>query len=193
MPPLACFRVQYFASLAAAAASYSAQFYDLRRLPTFPDERAGASGYLELGRFCTAPDTINADVLRLAWGFLARMVDLCGAGMVFGCSSFEGTDPAPFAGAFGLLAARHAPGRVTAGAALSETLALSDLDAPKDHRAALAQIPPLLRSYLSMGGWVSDEAVIDRDMNTLHVFTALEIAKIPERRAKALRLIGQSS
>ena len=48
-------------------------------------------------------------------------------------------------------------------------------------------MPPLLRSYLTMGGWVSDHAVVDRDLNTLHVFTGLEIASIPAARAKALR------
>ena len=32
---------------------------------------------------------------------------------------------------------------------------------PADPRAALAAMPPLLRSYLGMGGWVSDHAVID--------------------------------
>jgi L-ornithine Nalpha-acyltransferase len=47
-------------------------------------------------------------------------------------------------------------------------------------------MPPLLRSYLAMGGWVSDHAVVDRDLNTLHVFTGLEIRAIPEARARRL-------
>ena len=48
-------------------------------------------------------------------------------------------------------------------------------------------MPPLLRTYLLMGGWVSDHAVVDRDLNTLHVFTALEIRAIPPARARLLR------
>ena len=59
-----------------------------------------------------------------------------------------------------------------------------------DARAALRLIPPLLRTYLSMGGWVSDHAVIDRQMNTLHVFTGVETAAIPAARARALRAIA---
>jgi len=55
---------------------------------------------------------------------------------------------------------------------------------------ARQQIPPLLRSYLAMGGWVSDHAVIDRQMNTLHVFTGLEIAAIPPNRARLLRTLA---
>ena len=38
-----------------------------------------------------------------------------------------------------------------------------------------------------MGGWVSDHAVIDHQMNTLHVFTGLEIAAISEGRKRLLR------
>ena len=41
-----------------------------------------------------------------------------------------------------------------------------------------------------MGGWVSDHAVVDRQMNTLHVFTGLEIAAIP-RPAKAVAPVAQ--
>ena len=51
-------------------------------------------------------------------------------------------------------------------------------------------MPPLLRSYLTMGGWVSDHAVVDRDLNTLHVFTGLEISAIPPARARALRMVA---
>jgi len=48
-------------------------------------------------------------------------------------------------------------------------------------------MPPLLRTYLLMGGWVSDHAVVDDDLNTLHVFTGLEIKGIPPMRQKLLR------
>jgi L-ornithine Nalpha-acyltransferase len=47
-----------------------------------------------------------------------------------------------------------------------------------------------LRSYLSMGARVSDHAVIDRNMNTMHVYTALKIAEIPVGRARMLRTLS---
>jgi putative hemolysin len=56
-----------------------------------------------------------------------------------------------------------------------------------DLKAALRAMPPLLRSYLAMGGWVSDHAVVDRDLGTLHVFTGLEVGGVPEARIQALR------
>ena len=59
-----------------------------------------------------------------------------------------------------------------------------------DPRAAMAAMPPLLRSYLAMGGWVSDHAVVDAQLGTLHVFTGLEIRAIPPARARLLRAAG---
>ena len=36
-------------------------------------------------------------------------------------------------------------------------------------------LPPLLKFYLRLGGKVSDHAVIDKDLDTLHVFTYLDL------------------
>lgn len=38
-----------------------------------------------------------------------------------------------------------------------------------------------------MGGWVSDHAVVDRDLDTLHVFTGLEVARVSANRARLIR------
>jgi putative hemolysin len=59
-----------------------------------------------------------------------------------------------------------------------------------DLKQALRKMPPLLRSYLAMGGWVSDHAVIDSELNTLHVFTGVEIDRVPAGRARLLRRAG---
>jgi putative hemolysin len=56
-----------------------------------------------------------------------------------------------------------------------------------DMKLALGRMPPLLRTYLTLGGWVSDHAVVDHDLNTLHVFTGLEIDRVPPSRARLLR------
>ena len=55
---------------------------------------------------------------------------------------------------------------------------------------ALRAMPPLLRSYLAMGGWVSDHAVVDRDLATLHVFTGLEVGSVPPARRRLLRAVA---
>jgi hypothetical protein len=40
-----------------------------------------------------------------------------------------------------------------------------------------------------MGGWVSDHAVVDRQLNTMHVFTGVEIGMIPGARKRLLRAV----
>jgi putative hemolysin len=180
--------------------SYAAQFYDLEGFSRL------TTPLMELGRFCIAPDRApDADLLRVAWGAMARIVDTRAVAMLFGCSSFAGADPARHRAALQALAARHLgppdlrprqkhPDAVPCGPQAPDAQA-PDAHTPDAHtpdpRAALAQTPPLLRTYLMMGGWVGDHAVPDRELDTLHVFTALPIATIPPARARALRAVGR--
>ena len=179
---LGCYRVLAVPE-GAAGQSYSGQRYDLTRLAGW------RAPMLELGRFCLAPGQPDPDLMRLAWAMLARLVDRAGAALLFGCTSFPGADPAQHIAALSLLAASAPPPALAPGRRSPEILALQGLTCP-DPRQARAQLPALLRSYLALGGWVSDHAVIDRQMNTLHVFTAVEIAAIPPARARALRLLA---
>lgn len=159
--------------------SYAAQFYDLHGLSAVPVPM------MELGRFCILPGyPADADLLRVAWGAMARLVDLHAVKILFGCSSFAGADPLLHADALAALR-KHIGPEDQRPARKGDGLPLPD--GPFDARRALAQTPALLRTYLGMGGWVSDHAVQDHGLNTLHVFTALPIANIPAARARALR------
>lgn len=179
---LATCRYVVQAGAAEAARGYTGQFYDLSGL-------SGLAGpCVELGRFCIAPGATDPDVIRLAWGFLTDVVDGAGARLLYGCTSFPGADPARHTPALQLLRARHlGPEDLRPKVTAHETLPLPH--GRPDLKTAQAGLPPLLRTYLMMGGWVSDHAVIDRDMDTLHVFTGVEIDKIPPGRARALRAL----
>jgi L-ornithine Nalpha-acyltransferase len=180
---VACYRIHTWDG-ATLPQSYAAQFYDLARLASYPGPM------LELGRFCLHPDRHDPDILRLAWAAMARMVDDLGIGLMFGCSSFAGADPARHREALGFLAGRTAPDRWRPMARSADRVALH---ACAQGAGQAAQLPPLLRTYLTMGGWVSDHAVIDSVMDTLHVLTAVEIASIPPARAVALRMIASET
>lgn len=183
---LACLRVMQVRGRYLET-SYSGARYDLSALE-------GLEGpFLELGRFCVAPDLRDPDILRLAWAGITRLVDARGVRFLIGCSSFSGADWRPVRDALALLAARHLlPKTRGVGKRAPETLEYPALlgDTPFAPERALQQMPPLLRSYLTMGGQVSDHAVIDRDLNTLHVFTLIETATIPEARTRALRAVA---
>lgn len=181
---MCCFRVMAVADAGDLDQSYSARFYDLTPL-------AALTGpMVEMGRFCIAPGQADPDIPRLAWAAMTRLVDARGVRLMFGCTSFHGADPALHGPALAVLLAHVAPpGRRPAERA-AEVVRLTGLPPPADPRAAMAALPPLLRTYLAMGGQVSNHAVIDRDLDTLHVFTAVEVDRVPPARARALRALA---
>ena len=181
-----CFRLLPLAGGAEIGRSYSAQYYDLAALERFPGRM------VEMGRFCIHPDYCDPDILRVAWGALTQFVDGAEVGLLFGCSSFRGVETQAYLDAFAMLKARHlAPKRWLPLIKAPDVFCFARrLRRKPDARRALLTMPPLLRTYLIMGGWVSDHAVVDRDLNTLHVFTGLEIGTIPPARARALRAVA---
>jgi L-ornithine Nalpha-acyltransferase len=177
-----CFRIGVFEG-ADITGSYAAQYYGLDRLAGFDGKM------MELGRFCVHPDAADPDIVRIAWAALTEFVDSQGIKLLFGCTSFKGIDPDAFLGSFALLARCHlAPRAWYPAEGADEVLRFADQTGDSvDRKEAMQQMPPLLRTYLLMGGWVSDHAVVDRQMNTMHVFTGLEIDAIPENRKRLLR------
>ena len=175
---VACCRLQVFGAQDDLQGSYSAQSYDLSLLARYEGSK------LELGRFCLKPGMKDPNILRLIWGALTVILDSQGVTLLFGCTSFPSADPAMHALALATLTPHVAPPRFAPIPRASERVPF-----PAGQGDPLG-VPPLLRSYLAMGAWVSDHAVIDRTMNTLHVLTALPVAQVPPARARALRAIG---
>ncbi len=171
-----CFRLTLYHGRAVLD-SYAAQFYDVTQIAGL------APVSLELGRFCMAPGA-STDVLRLAFAAMTRVVDQHKAGLLFGCASFHGADRVAHLPALQVLQSHISPhpiGRKSPH--IAEYRGVTGQDAA----LGLRQMPPLLRSYLALGGWVSDHGVQDFDLDTLHVFTGVEIRKIPAKRAEHLR------
>jgi putative hemolysin len=181
-----CFRIMHLQGGSEIEKSYSAQYYELSALHAYDGK------IVEMGRFCLDPDVLDSDVLRVAWGAMTRYVDAQGVDLLFGCTSFQGTDASAYRDAFAMLRDKHlapkcwlprvkAPNVFRFGARLRRN---------PDMKRAMRGMPPLLKSYLMMGGWVSDHAVVDSHMNTLHVFTGVEIGMIPTARKRLLRALA---
>ncbi|MEM8576455.1 MAG: GNAT family N-acyltransferase [Pseudomonadota bacterium] len=165
--------------------SYSAQYYELSALEAYEGKM------VEMGRFCVHPDASHPDILRAAWGAMTAYVDENGVELLFGCASFAGTETADYLDAFAMLKARHlAPKRWLPRVKAPDIFDFAArLRRTPDAKKAMRLMPPLLRTYLAMGAWVSDHAVVDRQMNTLHVFTGVEIGAIPPARKRLLRAV----
>ncbi|MEM6887674.1 MAG: GNAT family N-acyltransferase [Pseudomonadota bacterium] len=170
------------------ARSYAAQFYELSALENFQGR------LVELGRFCLHPAERDPDVLRLALAAMTAYVDEQDIAMLFGCSSFSGTETQQYLDAFAMLKARHlGPKRWLPRVKAPDVFRFAaQLRRRPDLKMAMRHMPPLLRTYLLMGGWVSDHAVVDQHMKTLHVFTGVEIGMIPPARRRLLRALVQS-
>ena len=181
-----CFRLMVLEGGAEVARSYSAQYYDLSSLADF-DGRM-----VEMGRFCIHQAWTDPDILRVAWGAMTAFVDREEIQMLFGCSSFAGTETEEYLDAFAMLKHRHlAPKRWLPRVKAPNVFKYAArLRRKPDAKKAMLRMPPLLRTYLMMGGWVSDHAVVDNHMNTLHVFTGLEIGAIPPARKRLLRAVA---
>ena len=106
---VATYRLLPLGSGAEIDRSYSAQFYELKGLADYEGQM------VEMGRFCVAPGETDPAILRSAWAALTAYVDREGVAMLFGCSSFQGTDAQSYADAFAMLRDRHlAPRRRSA-------------------------------------------------------------------------------
>lgn len=179
-----CFRMMPLSNGREIQRTYSAKYYDLEALSEYDGK------LVEMGRFCMHPAWSDAAIVRVAWTAMTRYVDDMGVEMLFGCSSFEGVDAEAYKDAFALLTEKHiAPKRWLPRVKAPEVVLFGRrwrLSRP-NMKLALGRMPPLLRTYLIMGGWVSDHAVVDNELNTLHVFTGVEVSRVPKARARLLR------
>lgn len=180
--PLVAFRVRLIESASDLSNCYTGQHYDLSPLTDV------LGPILELGRFCQSDGPSDATALRLAWAALGVLVDRYDIRWMIGCSSFPGGNAARHQAELAWLRAHHlGPEELRPKRRSSRCTNLPETGTAPVH------LPQLLRSYLKMGGWVSDHAVRDPDLDTLHVFTGLAIDAIPEPRKARLRALARAA
>ncbi|WFE73884.1 GNAT family N-acyltransferase [Roseinatronobacter sp. S2] len=180
---LASARLRLVSQHTDVSATYTGQFYDLSALLR-KYMRA-----LEIGRLCQVADADDMpDALRALLAAVTLISVQTGVELLFGCTSFRGQDMQRHQAALTWLRARHTgPAALRPPRIHPRASALPDGDA--DPQAARQALPALLRMYLGMGGWVSDHAVVDPELDTVHVFTAVATATIPPARSRALRAL----
>ena len=156
---------------------YSAGEYDLSCLDAYPGE------IMELGRSCVDAEHRTRPTMQLLWRAIAAYVFHYDVELMFGCASVSGTDPADMALVLSYLYHYHlAPRelRVTALAERYVDMCLLNKIAI-DPRHAVADLPPLIKGYLRLGGFVGDGAVVDHDFNTTDVSIIVKTDLITEK------------
>jgi len=163
-----------------AGGFYSAAEYDLAPL------MATGRRVLELGRSCVHPDYRGGTAVHALWGGLAEYVAAHRIDLLFGVASFRGTDLAPLAAPLSLLHARFLAPENLRVRARNGVFQRMDLIAPQDldHRAAMVQMPSLIKAYLRLGGRVGEGAFVDHRFNTTDVCLIMDTARMTATQAR---------
>ncbi|HEY0525643.1 MAG TPA: GNAT family N-acyltransferase [Stellaceae bacterium] len=165
-------------SAAAAHGSfYTASEFDIGAILDYPGE------ILELGRSCVDAGYRTRPTMQLLWRGIASYVFHHDIALMFGCASLPGTDPAMLAVPLSYLHHHHLAPPALRPRALGERYVDMRLLDPHVINAGrvLADLPPLIKGYLRLGGFVGDGAVIDRQFNTIDVCIVVKTDLVTEK------------
>ncbi|RTL54142.1 MAG: GNAT family N-acetyltransferase [Bradyrhizobiaceae bacterium] len=139
--------------------------------------------FLELGRSCVLPPYRTKRTVELLWHGVWTYVRRHRMDVMIGCASFEGTDPNRLALPLSFL--HHfsrAPEDWRARANDSRYVEMNRMAKDKiDTRAALRELPPLIKGYLRVGAFIGDGAVIDHQFGTTDVLVVMPVSAISSR------------
>ena len=168
---------------------YSSAEYDIARIEAIPGR------ILELGRSCVDGDYRNRSVMQLLWRGIAAYVLLHKIELMFGCASLPGVDPEALAPELTYLYFNHlAPAAVRPRALPHRYVEMRRLDRDgPEVRAALTRLPPLIKGYLRLGGFVGDGAVIDPQFNTTDVAVVVQTDLVTDKYIKHYQLLGRDT
>lgn len=175
-----CYRVMRREGAAKLGRFYTASEYDIAQLVDSDLE------LMELGRSCIDAAYRNKASMTLLWRGIAQYVLRFDIEMMFGCASLVGVDPDALAPELTYLHANHLapePFRVRALDALYTPMDRANPD-EVDMRRALAKLPPLVKGYLRLGGWVGDGAVIDPQFHTTDVCVMVKTDQVTDKYFK---------
>ncbi|MDX1974401.1 MAG: GNAT family N-acyltransferase [Rickettsiales bacterium] len=159
---------------------YSASEYDISAIVNYPGE------IMEVGRSCVDVNYRNRAVMQLLWRGIGSYVAHFHIALMFGCASFNGTDPKQHALALSYLHHYHRAPEALCPVALKEHYVEMNL-MPKesfDPKEAFGLLPPLIKGYLRLSGYIGAGAYIDHDYNTTDVSIVVKTDRVTEKYAQ---------
>ena len=156
---------------------YSADEYEITSIVNFPGR------ILELGRSCVDAAYRSRVAMQLLWRGIAAYVFHYQIDLMFGCASLHGTDPDKLAADLTYLYYNHLAPPAVRPRALPHRYVDMRRMAPEllDSKRVQAQLPPLIKGYLRLGGFVGDGAVIDRQFNTTDVAVVVKTDLVTDK------------
>ena len=158
---------------------YTSDEYDIAPLAAMKGE------ILELGRSCVDGDYRNRRVMDLLWRGIAAYIGIHDVQVMFGCASFPTARVEDHTLPLAYLHHNHtAPAEICPVAVPSRHVDMNLRAADSiDPRRGLASLPPLIKGYLRLGGFVGAGAVVDRQFNSVDVCVVVETARLSNRYA----------
>lgn len=156
---------------------YTAGEYDISPIEACPGK------ILELGRSCVDASARNRPTMQLLWRGISAYVFANNVALMFGCASLPGTDADALALPLSYLHHHHlAPPPLRARALPHRYVEMERLArGTYDVARALAELPPLIKGYLRLGGFVGEGAVIDHQFNTTDVCILVQTDLVTEK------------
>ncbi len=156
---------------------YSSDEYDIAPIVGFPGR------ILELGRSCVDEAYRSRAAMQLLWHGIAAYVFHYRIDLMFGCASLPGTDPDGLSAELTYLHYNHLAPPALRPRALPHRYVDMRRMSPVllDPRRVLSQLPPLIKGYLRLGGFVGDGAVIDRQFNTTDVAVVVKTDLVTDK------------
>jgi len=168
---------------------YSADEYDLSALMAYPGE------ILELGRSCVDAAFRTGSTMQLLWRGIAEYVFYYNIDIMFGCASLPSVTPAELDLPLSYLYHHHlAPPALRPRALPNRYIEMNKIPVDEINlREAKRLLPPLIRGYLRLGGFVGDGAVLDQDFGTTDVAIVVKTDWVTEKYYRHYRLAGESA
>jgi putative hemolysin len=156
---------------------YSESEFDITPIKHFSGE------ILELGRSCVHPDYRSRAVMQLLWRGIGAYAAHYQIGLMFGCASFPGANPAEHIKGLSYLNHFHLAPIELRTHALHSLRANIDLlpEHQIDVRETFAALPTLIKGYIRLGGYIGEGAIIDRQCNTTDVCVIVRTDMITEK------------
>ncbi|MGP1253977.1 MAG: GNAT family N-acetyltransferase [Kiloniellales bacterium] len=165
-----------------AGGFYTATEYDISSLEAYHGE------VMELGRSCVHADYRAGANMQLVWRGITDYVMHFGVDLMFGCASLPTVEPDEVAEQLTYLYYHHLAPPGLRPRARPELYVKMDRLQPEalDAKAALQSLPPLVKGYLRLGGFVGDGAVIDSDFGTTDVCVVVKTDLVTDRYRRHL-------
>ncbi len=155
---------------AATTGFYSENEFEVDNFIYAPEE------ILELGRSCIDGDYRRRGAMQLLWRGISEYIDTYRIKLMFGCGSIHGTDAHEARRVLSYLHHYHLAPKSLRPVAISNKYVSMDMVAKSalDVKQIQSELPPLLKGYLRVGGYIGEGAVIDRQFNTIDVCIVVE-------------------